>query len=285
MRPSITVVLGDTVLTCWARCRRYSSTSSKKLGDGNRPDGYSVTYFAPPAPKKAPEVRVAQPQDNLSEADKMSAAIKKLKITTVKNLVGKDGFDAIHDTIAAEFPNELELAAARLHHLDAGKGNEAKAAVIEQADTVIALIDTDKLAQALGRQGDPDDPEGVKAREAETSKKEILVDALNRKALALVALAKISEGDATIRELKQWDKIESNEKLLRLSLASDTVKCHYGKILKLARKQLQKPEGPHRQAVLDTQRDAFEKLGWTHIAAYEAKWELIRSPPSGVPPY
>jgi hypothetical protein len=264
---------------------RYSHTGSKKLGDGNRPGGYSLTYIAPPAPKKAPEVRIAPVAEPGGDPEKLAAAIQKLKIATVKDLVGKDAFHDMHAQVADEYPANLELATAKLHHLDAAVDDDTRAAVVEQADAVIALIDADKLATALGRQADTDDAAKVKSREAETSKRDVLVDALNRKALACTNLGQLDTVDAVAREIRQWDKMESNEKLLKLNLAIHASKGHWGKIVKVADKQFLKADSATRKVLLDTQRNAFEQLGWGHIAEYERKWEMIRSPPSGTPAY
>jgi len=264
---------------------QYSTKSGRKLGEGSRPGGYSLTYFAPPTPTKPPVAAVAAPADKRAEVEKLADAIKKLRVSTLKGLIGKDGFDAVHAEVAAAYPDDLDVATAKLHHADAGKGDEARAAVVVQADAVLGLIDLDKLAAALGRLADADDTEGVKAREKETAKKDTLLDALNRKALALADLGKGDEAEAVARDMRQWGKVDANDKFQKLSLAMHAAKGYWGKIAVITSKQLAKADVATRSAMIVRQQEALSKLGWAHIAAYERKWELIRSPPSGLPAY
>lgn len=143
---------------------------------------------APPQPAKTPDVKVATAAVSKSAADKLDKAIKDAKVAAVKAVVGKEDFGSMYDTIAKDYPSNLDLAVYKLQHADsegqrAGEGGLD--AVVAAADAVIALIDTTALAVALGTNVDPDEPITSDEADQRMVWKTALVDALSRKALAL----------------------------------------------------------------------------------------------------
>ena len=229
----------------------YEKEAAGKIGADGRPGGYALKYFAAGAPKKAPEpAKPAGVADTRTDAEKLAAAIKDLKIKTIAGLAGKDGFAAVHEAVVAEYSDDLEgpleLAQCKLHHLDSSPANAAALGkVVAQADVVIGMIDQDALAGFLGVNHDVEDPVEVDAKEANGKKKATLVDALTRKALATEKL----EGevgstafDGAVKDLKRWETL-TDDAHLKINLTVYESSKQFGLMLKAVDKALKKNEG------------------------------------------
>jgi tripeptidyl-peptidase-2 len=289
----------------------YASDDEKMVGAGKRPGGYPISYTVPPPPAKKEEKKKAEAVDPRTDAEKLSEAVRDLTVKTLTGLSGKDGFDAVYATAAAQYADHLPLAQAKLAHVDAEESRKEKLdEVVAAADVVIAMIDQTELALHFGTNVDADDVDAVKAQKEFETKKKALIDALARKARAIgqtivpdataaggaaaiggagagvVSLTtdaaatkpkEVSPFMTSLKELRKWDKVDHTNHP-KLSVEADARDERHGAVLKAASAGLAKCVGAFDKELLEYRAAAYEKLGWTHAAEYEKMCRLLNSP-------
>jgi tripeptidyl-peptidase-2 len=152
----------------------YESSEASLSGDGKRPGGFPVSLVVGPKPDKPPsDPEPKEPEDERTVDQKLSEAIRDLKILHLHKLSAKEKdeghFDTLFNSLATEYPRHLPLLMTKLQHLDSkeSKNLDKRSAeqlmqIIAAAESVISIIDQDSLSLHFGRKSDPDDPNAVK---------------------------------------------------------------------------------------------------------------------------
>jgi len=203
-------------------------------------------------------------------------------------------FDELYTKLVADYPDHLPLLMAKLKHLDEDKKrDEMLSKVIEAADAVIQKIDRDELALHFGRKSDSDDPAAVKVRTEMKDKKQFLIDALARRALAHIDSSLKDDDDDgvnvakfrdTLTNLKDWIDIDGNDKYATLVLRRDELGGRYGMMLKLLNKLLTGKEvkdavQPLSRSDLYKKRvEVLKKLGYDALVEYDTRNRIVSSP-------
>lgn len=263
----------------------------KKALDRSRPKGWPVSYVVPPAPPKAAEpaaaAAAAAPAADKgaaeeSETQKLEKQVLELKVkalaaydaaTPPKDAAWDELFAAL---VAAGAGDHLPLLVASLHHADRAQGTDRDAAaVVAAADAVVAAVLPAELSGALGLRA-AEGEEGV--RKALDDRKTALVDALNRKARALVGSDAFAPAFA---ELQRWEdaKAPGGAK----AFATVALAAHgadgAGATLKYCKAALEKELGDKVEAEVRAARArCLEALGWGWLAEHEKVWERLNKP-------
>eukprot|EP00123_Amoebidium_parasiticum_P017924 comp24032_c0_seq1/m.43017 comp24032_c0_seq1/g.43017 ORF comp24032_c0_seq1/g.43017 comp24032_c0_seq1/m.43017 type:complete len:1277 (-) comp24032_c0_seq1:73-3903(-) len=282
----------------------YGKTLESHQGAGKKPKGFPFTYIVPaPAvpPQKAPEA-VNGETDDVSEWDKMLAAVRDQKMAWLAKLYKdektKEQADTLFAELAAAYPTHLPLFAAKLKAVD-GNGDTktmplkqkdcrpaaSLTAVIEAADTVINMVDQSAVAAHFGLNADSENPLFAKKRAEMSKQKETLIDALQRKGRVQTELAlgqdnaDWSSVTATIQQLSQWvDAADTS--LLLVRLHAERGAGRLGSALKVAAKLLEggAGNGDFKRKLTEYRTELLGTLGWDHAADHEARWMHFRYP-------
>jgi len=152
--------------------------------------------------------------------------------------------------------------------------------VVEAANQIINSIDKIQLAVTFGVRVDPEDQKQSKLRSEQEKNKEILIDAIFRKGLALSELGgDTKEIDSNFNELKKWSDPEDS-KFVMLSAKLYQSQHLYGQALKIINKNLEGLTGdPLEKQLLNLQLKIVEEnLKWNHLASYYRQSLLARFP-------
>uniref|UniRef100_M4BCP7 Tripeptidyl-peptidase II n=1 Tax=Hyaloperonospora arabidopsidis (strain Emoy2) TaxID=559515 RepID=M4BCP7_HYAAE len=257
-------------------------------GSGRRPSGFDITYVIPPAPAPVEKPESEEPTDERDEEELAKEAVRDLLLERTTKLAGKPTFLAAWQRLVDQFPDHLPALQAKLHHFDTEASRLAHLEeVIEAADSVLALIKQDELALFFGTRNVPGDRPALEkqVRKEKEKEKEILVDALARKARALGDTAKLWDDFLmAYAELQKWVDVEAST-YLHVALLHDR---HFG-AFGLALQRLRKVKDLTRSEmvkIISDEKLAFEiastlnALKWTHWANYETQWERRRFPSS-----
>lgn len=255
---------------------------------GRRPSGFDITYVIPPAPAPVEKPESEEPTDERDEEELAKEAVRDLLLERTTKLAGKPTFLAAWQRLVDQFPDHLPALQAKLHHFDTEASRLAHLEeVIEAADSVLALIKQDELALFFGTRNVPGDRPALEkqVRKEKEKEKEILVDALARKARALGDTAKLWDDFLmAYAELQKWVDVEAST-YLHVALLHDR---HFG-AFGLALQRLRKVKDLTRSEmvkIISDEKLAFEiastlnALKWTHWANYETQWERRRFPSS-----
>ena len=277
-----------------------SVTLLKKVGNSNtEPKGFPITYFItnnstvtaapqkPSPPSEAVKKEDAPPTAEKSPFDKYHESIRDAKVDYCNKLVGKDDFDAIYRKCIEEYPNHLPLVLIALSNEKkrAGTKPELQQAIIDQANIVIACIDTTALAIALGTKVEKDDKDAVEARKIVNKEKAGLLDALTATAFALILK---SEFDVTTfntvwKEIMKWDELKA-EKYWKIQVEKFKIDKHYGLALKKVSEMLSsKSKDVSKEEVLKEQTVILNLLGWDHVQEYIDRWAKLSAKGSYIP--
>lgn len=116
--------------------------------------------------------------------------------------------------------------------------------------------------------------------------KEILIEALARKARAYAESSDSADFDATLKELQKWIDIDKDKKYAVLSIVREMQAERFGAALKLLN-ALIKNNGedtkggicPMSKADLLAKRaQVLEALGYAELVEHDKKWKLISAP-------
>ncbi|TYZ58696.1 hypothetical protein PybrP1_007836 [[Pythium] brassicae (nom. inval.)] len=256
-------------------------------GSGRRPGGFPIAYVVPPAPTPAKEPEPEEPKDERDEAELAAEAVRDLLLARVRKLAGKPAFAAAWQRLADQHPTHLPVVQAKLHHVDAESERlSALDDVVVAADAVLALVDQDELARFFGTRSVPGDQPAAqkKLQKDKSATKEILVDALSRKARALGDAGKWDEFLAAFAALQKWADADASA-FLHVDLLHDR---HHG-ALGLALQRLRKVadlDAAEKDKIVGEDKlrkellAALDALQWTHWSAAEEQWQRRRSPAS-----
>ncbi|QGJ72307.1 Hypothetical protein PBC10988_40250 [Planctomycetales bacterium 10988] len=258
-----------------------------------------------PSPPKSATPKISEPKEKILSLKERLAKIRDAQLDLYEEQLTKippgeeEAFDKIFQEVLDARPGSLPVLQARLKRLDTIESRkEHLDKVVAAADAVLAEIDTNRLAQALGQRDaeaafqelskEEENPQQTRFQPNEL--KEILVDTLYRKGRALgymelpdvveklpiedpVALDEAFE--ANYAELAKWvDPTE--EKYVLLHLRRERRKEHYGEALKWLDHYLE--QKPTFYWYYKKRRDVFESLGWEIWREYENAWLAIRFP-------
>ena len=117
-------------------------------------------------------------------------------------------------------------------------------------------------------------------------KKEILIEALARRARSFVDLGESAGFDSTLRDLQKWIDLDNDKKYAILTIERDMKAERFGSALKLLN-ALIKNNGedtkggicPMSKADLLAKRaQVLEALGYRELVEHDKKWRLISAP-------
>ena len=271
----------------------YENKEANAPGKGCRPDGWEVRYICPaPAPKKKEDkVAPSEVKDERTELEKMAEEERDWKIKRLEKFVGGDDakFTELFANLVAAYPKHLPLLQLQLKHLDSDKDKEKwmgnLKALVEKCDAVVALVDEDALAAWNGRKHDLTDGAVVKEKEAKDCEKGALCDALGRKCRALIDYSEAAEGDfeGTLKKLKEWAKIEGNDKYAVLELEVCKKAKRFGTMLSVINKlgEGETTKGGLKEYsksdLLGLRSEVHKWCGWLELVEYDSEWKILNN--------
>ena len=265
-------------------------------GNGKRPGGYPVTYVVPPKPKAKEDGPAAKDEekDERSEEEKLAEALRDWQVGRLATLHGdeqRELFDQLTTEILGAYPNHLPVLVEVLRRADGKRREEDLGAVVAAADRVSAQIDRVPLAAHFGVNRDPDDKADAKLGEEMERQRDALVEALHRKAQALLELSSADDAEerpetdaqaatsaafeAAFAELRKWVDT-TDDKYLMLHIEREIRHGRLGEALHLLNERI--AESRHDKELYEKRIKLLDTLGWLHWKEYEEKWELIRFP-------
>lgn len=263
----------------------YGKKNGSVQGAGRRPSGFPISYVVPPAatPVKDPEPEV--PTDEREEAQQANEAVRDLLLARLQKLVGKPDFDAAFAKLHAQFPSHLPIAQTKLQHVDNEKDRATQLnEVVAVADAVVAEIKQDELALFFGtRSVAGDQPHAQKKLQKEKeAEKEILIDALNRKARALGDAAKWDEFQAAYLALQKWADVET-PKFLLVGLLHDRHHEAHGLALQRLRKVADLDAAEKDKILAEDKltkeiQATLDKLQWAHWTRQDQQTSRVKAP-------
>ncbi len=277
----------------------FGKTDHNLAGGGQRPDGFSITCLVPPAANSADDKDddSGAKKKELSADEKLANALRDAKLAFLKTLRGKktkDDYDKLAAELVREYPQHLPLYVELLERLDNDDRKQHLPAVVAAANKVIKHIKAGKLAAHYGVNLDQDDPQAVQQRKEFDKQKNILTDALYRKARAIAYMDLPQDKDKTdipkqpkkrekrdklfektVRKLKKWVDI-TDSKYALLYVRRERRQGRPAKGLLELQKLVK--ESPTKKLLYKKRIDIYQELGWEHWRAYEAQWKIIRFP-------
>lgn len=213
-------------------------------------------------------------------------------MSTLEGAKFDEAYTKYGSEILQENPNHLPLLALRLKNIDFSDSKkrtfEVLQKVTEESTNILDLIDRTTLAAFFGVRRPSSDEESETEQEM-NSTKDILVDVLNRKALALLELRKLQpeqkevdyseQYHSTLTELKRWVDVEKDSKYRVLYLQELAQKKEYGKILRILLKTIHDQDSPmEKQECFEKLIEVLDKLEWIHWKDYYQTWMLREFP-------
>lgn len=279
---------GDVLLGTF----RLGKPDGDESGPGRRPAGYPLRVSVPPEPNDYDEEKdEVEPADKRTPIQKAEDAVRDALLKELATL-REDGEDAAYKQLFQEartrYAGHVPLLVEWLRYTY-GEGppyeDDGRRARVEQAaDKVIAAIDRDALAKALGVRYDPKDPEELATKKRVEERRDALVEALTKKARVLLEAGKARTKDfeAAWADLRRYADI-TEAKYARFRYAMALADGFLGKALEIAREAIK--DSPFDKQGYRWRIELYEKLGWAHWAALEKRWLLRRFPPGGYPPF
>lgn len=267
----------------------YGRERSDRVGSGKRPEGWPLAVRVPGAPneKKDPE---ATDEDESDDEDAEEGAPDKLDtelrekqlelLATLRTGDRADDFERLAKQLSEQPGDALPLLLERMRFAE-GREDARTNDVVSACDAVIAAIDAEQVAAALGVDVDPDDKAGETHRKEMESQRDSLVEAIRTKCTALQKDEDEAEAfEAAYRELDRWSDMESedNAPLLiererrrgRLAVALQTLNARI-------------EDQPTDRKLREQRGELLEELGWSDWVAYEDRWMLRRFPTEYAP--
>ncbi|CAL8469996.1 g9538 [Coccomyxa elongata] len=279
--------------------------AKKENGKGEAPGKVSLSYSVPPKKEngagkdgadkngKGEDKEILKtPEERLKEAvrDAQVSFLKQMKRDTPEEDAAYMKFDT---DLLKEHPKHLPLLSARLASIKSVSPElhpKKFEEVVAAADEVIAAIDTTALAKHLARKTPEEGPGAAAKKKEAEEQKTALLDALEKKANALLELqptapekttsaagpeeqASASEVpadsfEAAILELQTWaDTTEETYALLHAKRLAR--KGRFAGALKALEKSASPEDKPPAKEVLLYREELFQKLGWQHWALQE----------------
>ncbi|XP_068732831.1 tripeptidyl-peptidase 2-like [Montipora capricornis] len=280
-----------------------------KNDNGKKACTYPVQFIVPATPNKSSsgskgdkagansKTPEKKPQQQFEEA------MRDLKISWIPKLEDASLFD----DLAQQYPDHLPLFVAQLHFLDSSKERLQKLPqIVKAAEKVIQMIDRAELSSYYGMKTDVR-PDAASIKSEKENQKNILVDALCRKGIALAEqlLKKASDTttsgetpDAkddvggtvdkveteeeiydklndTFNELVKWVDVSDSKVLPFYIRRAEALKL-YGLALKASLKQ--NGDGAQNKDKDNKHIELFEKLGWDHCVRSSKESLLVKYP-------
>ncbi len=263
-------------------------------GLGQRPGGWPLTFVVPPraVPDKEPSASDDEPADKPGPLAELADELRDARIARLGTWsVDDEAFGTLRDQLLAEFPEHLPLHQVLLERLDQADERRARLDEIIAACTrLLERIDRDALARHFGTEVDGDDPTQKAARKRFEEQREILTDTLYRQGRALWYRLIDEDGrlredlpeadqvaarmEQTIAELDRWVDLDAPEYVL-LKIARARLHGRLGTAVSLLNKRI---DHEAERRLYEKRARLFDQLGWSHWAAYERNWLLIRYP-------
>lgn len=261
----------------------YGADDSNRLGKGERPGGYPVTYRVPPAAtnnEKSSSRKKADESDQESPLDKLRIEIRDLKTDWLARYYeDEETFNALLDEILDEWPDHLPALVHKLRRLDDGDRKPHLDAIIEITGEIIQRVDEDEIRRVLAIQT-TEDVALKRSRDELWKQRDNLIDTLYRRARALAYREtereeRTGEFDQALARLREWvDTSKSDYVLVHIrEMRRDE---HYGSALAALNKHI--AESSPEKYLFEKRIRILEKLGWNHWIGYEAKWTQLRFP-------
>jgi tripeptidyl-peptidase-2 len=265
-------------------------TLTLAAADAKRASGVPVLYAVPPKPaeskQKDKDAGGDKDKDERTAEQKCAEAIRDAKVAQLAKLHGENEaavFDRLAAEILADFPNHLPVFVEQLKRADGKQRDEHLRDVVDAADRLSALIDQDKLAAHYGLKLDPDDQDAAKVHKEMEKQKTALVDALHRKARALLDLSAKSDTDASPIEqfeqaysaLQKWVDTTAGD-YLTLHIDREIQRGRLGQALKLLSGKI--ADAKQDKDLYNRRIKLLDQLGWPQWRQYEEKWHLLRFP-------
>jgi tripeptidyl-peptidase-2 len=268
----------------------YASGDKSLSGEGKRPGGFPISFVVgPKEAKAASDTETPEPKDERSAQEKLADDIRKVKISCLEKMPELDDFTELFQQLETDYPRHIPLLVARLKFLDAHKSRgDLLETIVDAAESVIALISEIELAQHFGRAIDKEDHETVKLNKDLAEKKDFLVDALARQALAyadMTAPDAAEKFQEALRHLKSWIDIESSEKYAALYMEQESRAGRHGNVLKTLGKLLEKDvkdtlRPMNRLELLEKRVALLEQVGFDALAEYDKRSQMLAAPKS-----
>ncbi|KAG6541056.1 hypothetical protein Mapa_017543 [Marchantia paleacea] len=216
----------DSFLGCTligkVRWGKLSRGSSKNDLDGEDcPACSQLSYVIPPQSKleeKGKEKSSSEVKKSVTqslEEEIRDAKIKVLSSLPISTKEERKDWDDLVVVLQTEYPKHLQLRVDILQKLAASQEKEDKMKVIQAADDVISLIDTDALAKYFGMKNDTEDSDAAQMKKEMETQRDALADALYKKGLAYIEIEE--QAPETTTSTKPEEKIpESTESELSL---------------------------------------------------------------------
>ncbi len=213
----------------------YIKKNSHSFGSTDRPYGYVFRYVVSDTKivVKATPAAPVPVDPSLSPIQLLESAVKEAKIKYLKTLIGStETFPSVYTLINDEYKDDLQVKQAYMNHLDKlatnsaieknrlklendvlnyiSKSEEITALnlsfqtykdLISATDALISLIDKDAIALELGKNLDKSDVVGMVYRKDIESKKTILCDGYNTKAVSYLSIIDILKRLAYLQSL------------------------------------------------------------------------------------
>lgn len=274
-------------------------------GASDRPNGFpistavsTVDAVSASSSSEKTETPLLTPTDEAAAKtaeERIARTIRDAKLKLLQSL-SIDSDRVLFDQLAAELneqsPNTgLPIAITRLHKLDdPAKREERLEDIVAAADAVIAQLNPNDIALALGSRAAEGDADAAKKRRQAELQKTLLIDTLYRKGRALghmelpevLAKKPIADQKAydalfekTFVELTRWaDTTEQAYFLLHIRRATKNGK--YAESLKWLDRYI--PSSTPNYWYFEKRRELYEKLHWPHLEDQQRRWRTVHFP-------
>ena len=276
----------------------YGKEEKQLDGSEQRPDGFPVRVVVPPNAKPETPPKPDVPKRENTLADKLRDT-QLAHLAELRTKQKKKAFDRLAKKLLKKKPDDLMVLVEQIRYLDDKDRKPHLPEIAKACDAVLEIIDTTKLAAHYGVQLDADDTEATNVRKEMDKQKEVLIDALYRKARALAYMdlpAKYSKpGDppakqfpesfeernklfeAAYTELKKWtDPAEGKHVLLHIRRQ----RRHNRQASALKSLNEHIHDSPPTRLLFKKRSDIYDELGWDQWRDYEQKWMILRFPGS-----
>ncbi|XP_024992283.1 tripeptidyl-peptidase 2 isoform X2 [Cynara cardunculus var. scolymus] len=295
----------------------YGKPSAEVVDQGNDPEknpvSYVISYQVPPPKLDEDKGKSsAATKSTKSVSERLEEEVRDVKIKVLASLKQdtedeREEWKKLSISLKLEYPKYTPLLAQILEGLVSQEVEDKihhYEEIIAAADEVVDSIDRDELARFLSVKGDPDEEEFEKTKKKMEKTRDLLVEALYQKGLALVELASLKgemavlaanlgaevvdkpDGESspdlfeeTFKEVQKWADPKSR-KYGTLLMIRERHNGRLGTALKVVNEMIQEEGDPPKKQLYEERVSVLEEIGWGHLVTYEKQWMLVRFPPS-----
>ncbi|KAJ9553504.1 hypothetical protein OSB04_017549 [Centaurea solstitialis] len=274
---------------------------------------YPISYQVPPAKLDEDKGKNSAPtKSTKSVSERLEEEVRDVKIKVLASLKQdteeeREEWKKLSISLKSEYPKYTPLLAQILEGVVSQKVEDKThhyEEIIAAADEVVDSIDRDELARFLSVKGDPDEEEFEKTKKKMEKTRDLLVEALYQKGLAIVELASLKGEMAVLaanlgaevvdkpdggsspdvfeenfKELQKWADPKSS-KYGTLLMIRERHNGRLGSALKVVNGMIQEEGDPPKKQLYEKRISLLEEIGWGHLVTYEKHWMLVRFPPS-----